>query len=194
LSEGIERTDLMGTTTSTASGHVFMGPVKADIQPYAPEPAIARSCRNGIKQLSLRGANLVVILLDREQRSECPSRLASAIRAAASSETTVGVEVVIKNRTYENWLIADLSALRGQPARYAVSNTTRASVEPNKADSADALMLLKRCCTGSYDKVADSKKILARADIVRIGKHSRSFRRFLGLTRHPRYSTQTRQP
>jgi hypothetical protein len=46
----------------------------------------------------------------------------------------------------------------------------------------------------SYEKVADSKRILARQSVLTAGQHSRSFRRFLRLVGVPVYSGQSRSP
>lgn len=57
------------------------------------------------------------------------------------------------------------------------------------------MVLLKRCSLDkAYDKVADSKAIMAKADVSTIAAHSRSFRRFMRLIGCPVYATQSRFP
>jgi hypothetical protein len=142
-----------------------------------------------------QGVGKVVVLIDREDRSDCPGALAAAIQARIARETDVEVAVVIKDAAFENWLVADVDAVRSLKQRFDLSNNTQNAVQPNKADKCPALELLKRSTQGSsYDKVEDSKRILARADATRIATHSRSFRRFLRCAGCPTYASQSRQP
>jgi len=177
--------------------HQILKPAKADIQPYAPIAVIARQCSPKVSQFLARGAQKVLVLLDREQRNECPGEFARQIAAAIIMCVGAGaqVEVVVKDRAYENWAIADLDALRALPGRFAVSKATANAVEKNKADQVDALVLLKRCAIDkSYDKVADSKAIMARAKAQKIASHSRSFRKFMRAAGCPVYSAQSLLP
>jgi hypothetical protein len=177
-----------------ATGNVFLRTVRADLQPYAPYGAMARSCRARLLELEGRGADCVVILLDRERRVECPSDLATGLRQDAQRYTATRVEVVIKDWCFENWLIADLNALSSQRGRFAVPRACRKCVEPNKADSADSQKLIKGMARDTYEKVLDSERILARMDILRAAEHSRSFRRFLRVVGHPHYASQSLEP
>jgi hypothetical protein len=167
-----------------ATGHTFLNPIKAPLQPMAPYPVIARAARKSVEQLLQRGAQRVLILVDRETRHECPPLLAQSIQGEVTADADV--LVVIKDRTFENWLIADLSALKSQNAKYTISGATERSVR-NKADAVDALPLLKRCLRPgmTYHKVQDARRIMDRADIAEIARHSRSFRRFLASSGHP---------
>ncbi|MGI8643567.1 MAG: DUF4276 family protein [Thermomicrobiales bacterium] len=177
------------------TGHVIVHPVKADIQPKAPIGVIARACHKGIRALSLREVELVVILFDREDRSECPGELASLVGAVLDRQTDVPFSIVIKDQTFEHWLISDLEALEASPGRFHLSNATRRSIAPNKADQAPALTLLQAAVRNqAYDKVKDSKRILERADPMRVAASSRSFRRFLRYLEHPSYLHQSRNP
>ena len=172
--------------------HTFLNPLKADIQPLAPIGAIAERCTRPCRQLIMRGAGLVIVLIDRETRVECPGDLAAAIQSRVPMPEAA---VVIKNKMFENWLIADVDALAAQHARFDVSRATRRAVQPGKADNVDALMLLKRSVRrGGYDKVADAKRILAKADPLRLASHSRSFRKFLRATEHGSYIDQSQRP
>lgn len=168
----------------SATGHTFLNPIKAPLQPMAPYPVIARAARKSVEQLMQRGADRILVLVDRETRHECPPLLAQSIQV----EVIAGADVfvVVKDRTFENWLIADLSALRSQNAKYNISVTTERAVR-NKADTVDALPLLKRCLRPgmTYHKVQDARRIMDRADIAEIARHSRSFRRFLASSGHP---------
>jgi hypothetical protein len=177
------------------TGHVYLRVVKADIQPTAPFPVIARACRPSISQLAARGAELVLVVLDREDRPECPTEIANGVRHALEPEVDCRISIIVKDRQYENWLVADLHALRSHPARFHVTNAHRRAVEPNRADAADAAALLRAIVQrGSYEKVDDSRAIMATAEPERIAQHSRSFRKFLREAGHPRYQTQSKVP
>jgi hypothetical protein len=177
-----------------ASGDVFLGPLKANIQPYAPVPVMARSCESGIQQLLMRNVEVILVLLDREQRRECAPTIASDLERALVRYGGVS-RVIIKNRTFENWLVSDLGALAARRARFSVSNRVRNQIEPDKADNVDAVSLLGRCCVNTpYSKVRDAQGILERADVLRMAAHSRSFRRFLHLANHPSFAPQSRRP
>ena len=50
-----------------STGATYLRIVKADIQPLAPIPVMARGCQNAITQLQARGAEAVIVLVDREE-------------------------------------------------------------------------------------------------------------------------------
>ena len=109
--------------------------------------------------------------------------------------------MVLKDRMFENWLVAATSALRSQPKRFRLSGTAASSIAPNNADQTDALGLLHTATRAArkgkkqtYSKIADSKRILARVDINEMAANSRSFRRFLRCLGHPAYHDQSRRP
>ena len=66
------------------------------------------------------------------------------------------------------------------------------AVDNGKADSVDALALLKQATRGdAYDKVQDAKRILEEVDVAQLAANSRSFRRFLRVIGHPEYRSQS---
>lgn len=179
---------------SCLTGNTFLRVVRADIQPTAPFGAMARACKPRLVELEGRRADRIIILVDREQRVECPGEFAVALGRSAQTMVDTKVGVVVKNRCFENWLIADLDALGCQPGRFRVSASMKRRVTPNKADLIDALPEIKAAVLGDYDKVADSERILANADVSRCALHSRSFRRFLRLVGVPAYRDQSARP
>ena len=179
---------------SAASGHSYLRVVKADIQPKAPLPTIARACKDAVVQLEARGANLVLILFDREDRPECPGEISEGVARRLATLVHCRVSVVVKDRAYENWLVADLGAFSGHRTRYVVAPRHHRQLEPNKADQADALQIIKTIVQGDYDKVDDSKAIMEHAAPEAISRHSRSFRKFLREARHPWYAAQSLLP
>jgi hypothetical protein len=176
------------------SGNVFLSTLKADLQPHAPFGAMAKSCRSRVTQLEARRADLILILLDRETRPECPGDLARALQREVQTYASSDIEVVIKNRCFENWLLADLTALAAQPARFSISATVRGRVEPDTADNVDGNDIVKRVVLGSYEKVSDSCRIVKQLDVTRAGRNSRSFRRLLRVSGVALYSSQSRRP
>ncbi|WP_425574934.1 DUF4276 family protein [Nocardioides fonticola] len=129
-----------------------------------------------------QGADLVIVLLDREQQSDLPGKLAADVETALATHCGAGtrVRVVYKDRLFENWLVADMDSLSAQPKRFAVTAARRRKVEPNKADAVDGLLLMKEMAIGKdYDKVADAERVCRKLDVRRAAMHSRSLRHFL---------------
>lgn len=172
----------------------FLRTLCAPIQPYASAGVIARACRSPIEQLAQRGATDVVVVLDRETRSDCPGNWATEILGKLEIPADCQGWVVIKDKTFENWLIADIDALKASPRRFDVSDSVERKIKPDKADSCNALRLLKNITRPSYSKVSDSKIILAAADPLKVAENSRSFRRFLRISGHPSYTLASRRP
>lgn len=176
------------------AGGQFVKTLYAPIQPYAPAGVIARACRSPIQQLVQHRVVDIVILLDREARSECSGAWASQIVNLLEFPPRSRGWVVLKNRMFENWLIADVEALKASPRRYNLTPADERRVMPDKADSCDALRMLKNITTQGYSKVDDSRIILSAADPLRIAANSRSFRRFLRVVGHNDYRTQSSKP
>lgn len=174
---------------------IVFPPVLVPMNAHVPPAAIAAECRARTGILIAKGIDLLLVLLDREQDQNCCGTTASNIQRELAKVIGVPTAVVIKNRMFENWLLADLDALAASPARFNVTAALRKRVEANKADSVNALTEIKATIVkGSYDKVSDAKKILERADPAKMGQHSRSFRRFLHLAGVPAYATQSKNP
>ena len=140
---------------------------------------------------------MFVLVLDREQQDGCPGALADALKTEMErlGPWPFRVDVVYKDRALENWLIADLKALRAQRARYDVSSALVRQVEPDKADRVKAIDLLNKAAKGrQYEKIEDGKKIAERVDLLAAARHSRSFRHMLHVLGHVEYPDQCRQP
>lgn len=171
--------------------------LKISCQPDGPVRGIARSAKVALNIASAKKAELFVLVLDREQRAEAPGDLAAEIASEifALDNWRFRLAVVMKDRMFENWLVADLGALRKQPARFTVTDAMARRVEPNKADRVDATKLLEQAAIRqSYDKQADSLKIAKRMDIDKAALHSRSLRHLLHVLGHETYMQQCRQP
>lgn len=180
-----------------ATGASILNPLFEGLQPLATPQRIAEQCRRCLAILEKRGCDTVVILIDREGRTECPGRWAAVLENEISKFTSdgVAVRVVVKDRTFENWLAADFDALAGLRGRFTLTDADRNRVAPNKADHVDCYALLNRACRkGYYDKVADAGRILEVATVEGIAANSRSFRRLLRVLGHPSYVSQSRLP
>jgi hypothetical protein len=179
------------------SGHVFLPPSLVDIHPLAKPTVVAKACLPVLRTLKRQQADLAVLVLDREVVPSCSGDRAKELEAAigAALAGQPDIKVVLKDRAFENWLVADLAALRAQPGRYAVSESMRKKVEPGKADSCKARELLKTATKGrSFHKVEDAVAICERLDPLRAAAHSRSFRHLLHVLGDPAYAEQCRRP
>ena len=105
-------------------GAQLLNPVYANMQPKSAPGQIAQSAKSRIDILLTRGADLIVVLIDREDRKECPPEFASQLKRAFAKLGYDDIRVVIKNRTFENWLIADVKALKKMSARFKVTIPT----------------------------------------------------------------------
>lgn len=168
--------------------------LKVNVQPDAAYGQIVASCRPNLA-IAQRISDRVIVLLDREQQQQCPGELAERLENEFNKIASVPVRVALKDRMYENWLLADLDSLRSYPARYAVDSSAQRKICPNKADSVDGLSEIKRLVkNGDYSKTSDSDKICRKADIEKIAANSRSFRHFLHLVGHEAYRDACRFP
>ncbi len=180
-----------------ATGNSFLRPIRTSVHPTATFDGIAYAAAKQIEKLLLREPDVIVFLLDREQRTECPGELAARIHDALhqSRKGLCPIQVVVKDRTFENWLISDVAALATQRGRFDLPPSAARSVVQSGADGFDALAVLKQWTAGRpYRKADDSIRILDHADPLRMAATSRSFRRFLRCVGHPAYAQQSRHP
>lgn len=175
----------------------FLNAIYADMQPKATPAQIARSALGKCQILLARKVGLIVVLLDREDRNDCPSSFALAIQAAFAALGIQNIAVVIKDRQFENWLIADPDGLAmGLPARMNITPAFIRSVSPDRADLVDNPedLLNRICIRAEYHKRHDAISIARVVDPIRTAMNSRSFRRFLRVVGFPSYQTQSRRP
>ncbi|ADP83158.1 DUF4276 family protein [Pseudofrankia inefficax] len=179
------------------SGQTLLQPVQLNVHPLAPPNVIASSLAKKMQILEQRRADQAVLLLDREDAEECPGTRAEQVATAIAKhpKITLPVQVVLKDRTLENWLIADLTALRTQPGRFKVTEALTKRVEPDKADRLAAIDLLQSASIGrTYHKVDDAVEICARLDPARAARHSRSFRHLLHVLGDSTFDAGCRRP
>jgi hypothetical protein len=189
---------LLGLLRQSGTSNKLIGPpVLCEMQPYAPVKHIAYRIAKKMPIALQKRPNLVVVTIDLENREDCPASFASAlgteILKRLPSYTNFGISIVIKVRTFENWLVADLAAIK-RLKLFTVSRAIQRAVTPNKADHVDALKLLKQMSKASYDKLSDGKSICRHVSFERIAKNSRSFRRCLRIIGEPKYRNQSKNP
>jgi hypothetical protein len=133
---------------------------------------------------SANGADREVELLDRELSEEPAGCRASQIESALRRKISNNIDVVIKDRTFENWLIACPDSYSKQRGRFPHHEVVKRKVPDGQADGYGSPEdLINEACPQRrrYDKVADSERILKLASVEEIARNSRSFRRFLAV-------------
>lgn len=170
----------------------------ANVHPEGPPAQIAYQLMKKMPVLASRQVDRVVVLLDHEKQPQCAGTWASEIELQINqrlrqTSLTFEATVVIKYRSLENWLVADVDVLS---TMFGLSNRDRNQIAPNKADQVNAVQVLNRCLRGAdrYEKVRHSKHILSQASPEQMASNSRSFRRFLRVIEHPLYTRQSRHP
>jgi hypothetical protein len=177
------------------SGHTAVRTLLAPAHAAQPVDSIVKACRNALKALEALDVDQVVVVLDLETDQVCPGSRAEEIRVAVQRTTHLPIKVVLKNRMLENWIVADVEAVRSFSARFTITGAFKTAVSPNRADGSDAIQLLHKATNRkAYDKLQDGAKILKVSDPTNIAANSRSFRRLLRVVGHPLYSGQSRRP
>lgn len=132
-----------------------------------------------------KGAEFIVILIDKETRLDCTGELVQAVERKAQAllrnlSPTVDLQVVFKVSMFENWLIADPKAVAGLPGLFEHVERIEKQVSNGRADSVGALDLLRACSKQrSYHKVDGAVAICKGLDPARAAGNSRSFRKLL---------------
>lgn len=167
------------------SPHQILTPLVCDIQPFASAAQMALAASKRFSILLAKGAESIVILIDKETRPDCTVELVQAVEREARARlknfsSTVGLQVVFKVSMFENWLAADPAALSGLPGLFEHVERIERQVSGGRADSVNALDLFKACSKQrSYDKVSGAVAICKGLDPVRAAGNSRSFRKLL---------------
>ena len=176
-------------------GTNIMDPVYANMQPKATAKQIARAAKATADILLVRGAERLIILIDREDRQECCSSLAAALQHGFET-LGLAVDVVIKNKQFENWLVADPAVFLRLKRLFKASTKISKQVLPDRADLiTDPVALLDALRRDvPYHKRKDAAVIAEAMDEMAAASNSRSFRRFLRLLNHPNYLLQSRTP
>lgn len=167
------------------SPHQVLAPLKCDMQPLASPGQIALAASKRFPILLDWGAEAIVLLLDKETRLECTGDLVRVVEREARARlkelsSTVGLQVVYKVSQFENWLVADPTALRDLPGLFEHIERIEKRVSNNRADIVDASNLLKVCLKRPINiKMKGAIEICKRLDPARAAENSRSFRKLL---------------
>jgi hypothetical protein len=181
------------------SPHQVLSPLVCDIQPFASPAQMAFAASKRFQILLAKGAESIVVLIDKETRPDCTVELVRAVEREARTRlreisSTVDLQVVLKVSMFENWLIADPEALGGLAGLFEKVERIEKQVGKGRADSADALGLLKACSRERvYDKVKGAMAICPRLDPARAAGNSRSFRKFLKALEVPQRGPNPRR-
>lgn len=179
------------------SPHQILAPLVCDIQPFASSAQMALAASKKFPILLAKGAESVVILIDKETRPDCTVELVRAVEREARARlrnfsSTVDLQVVIKVSMFENWMAADPAALSGLPGLFEHVERIERQVSGGRADSVNALELLKGCSKRSYDKVSGAVAICKGLDPARAAGNSRSFRKLLKVLGCPQGTPEPR--
>ena len=126
----------------------------------------------------------VIIVIDREKRSDCCPALATTAtsllsRCLAAENVNMNFTVVVPNPIFECWLLADVQALDSSPLFKARLSETIGST----TDGCDVLSMLKPCLKrgAKWDKVKYGKALAQRLDLQsnKVLSASRSLRKFV---------------
>jgi len=167
------------------SPHQILRPLFCDIQPHANPARMALAASKKFPILLAWGVEVIVVLIDKENRPECTGELVQVVEQEALARlkdlsSTVDLRVVFKVFMLENWLVADPSALRGLPGLFQNVARIERQVSNGRADTVNASDLLKACSKKhSYDKVEGAVAICKRLDPGQAATNSRSFRKLL---------------
>ncbi|MBR9919288.1 MAG: DUF4276 family protein [Bacteroidetes bacterium] len=177
-------------------GITLVNPVFAPIEPKATSGQIVKAAEDRVNLLHSRGCDRIILILDLEDNQDCIIERKDLLESEFEKRGMENVCCVIKKRQFENWLLADLDAIK-LCKNFKVTRRIRGLVEPNKADNIQnpvgELSKLKNN-RKSFHKNADALAIAKKCDIKKMSKNSRSFRRFLRLVDHPLYQGQSRTP
>lgn len=166
------------------------------MHPKATPRQIAKAASSSANILLSQGIDRLVVLMDREDNTDCPSKISTNVAAAFTKLGFTEVYVVIKDKKFENWLIADPLALKQYPRRFNVNKSFERKVSRNKADNVpDAEALSNTACKGgAFHKRKDASEIARAQSVTNVAANSRSFRRFLRVLTYPNYATQSKNP
>lgn len=92
--------------------NTVINPLYCDMQPFSTPEQIAHVAASRAAILLGRGGSLIVIVLDKEARPDCTPDVAARIQRAfasrlAAEDRSIAASVVVKDSTFENWLVAD---------------------------------------------------------------------------------------
>lgn len=134
-------------------------------------PAIAKMVAPKVKSHIAAGRTKVVLCMDREQRSDCPGKLAISLRAAIVAQVgPADVHVVIADRTFEAWILADARGLHASRHFKLKPNFTCFEGSMGERDRKGCIEL-DRLLGREYSKTVDGPRLFAALNFA----HARDF-------------------
>lgn len=172
----------------------FLRALYADMQPSAPVMQVARTAKSRLDFCVARSVDRSIVIIDRETSSECPGDRASAIRGAILQMGYNNVDVVVKDRKLENWLIADAEGVNSLTGFDIPVRLVRRIAAAGADSLVDAERELSKAASRGYSKRRDAIQIARAISLDALSIRSRSFRRFLRVAGDQRYALQSRHP
>lgn len=156
-------------------------PLFASIEPKSKPGQIAKAAEAAIRILMGRKCDKIVLILDKEDNPQCTVERVSELENEFSKRDFKIVTVVIKNRQYENWLIADHEAVNSCKLFSVNTRFINSAGKGNADNVSDPVRLLESIKTNkrSFDKSKDTLSIAKKCNPETMAKNSRSFRKFL---------------
>lgn len=185
--DGREEQNTFGIITSKIAieNIQILTPVYAPLAPKATPLQIAKALESRIKILCTKDVDKIVVTIDLEDLQECPGERALAIQKAIEKLGYIHVEVVIKNRKFENWLIGDIENLSGIK-HFSVSKAFAMQLK-NCDAIPDAVKELSKIKANRlhYSKTKDGAALAKNINPIKIAQNSRSFKKFMKVICHP---------
>lgn len=144
-----------------------LGGVGSDKEPAA----IAEMVAPKVIAYRAAGVERVVVCLDREQRRECSGQFAGSVASAIARELVVRrasgnqVHVVIADRTFEAWLLADAYGLH-QRRVFVTAPTTHCFEGNMGAQNKKGTVELGRLLGRPYVKTTDGPAVFERIEFA----------------------------
>jgi hypothetical protein len=113
----------------------------------------------------------VVVCVDRENRDDCPGDFASAILAALKAQLkkkgyeNADVHVVIANRSFEAWILADASGMHDRGVFKVRPSSRCFEGRPGERGN------LAKFLGGDYEKTRDGPRLFAKLDFAEARKY-----------------------
>ena len=185
----LQRLGVKPTRPSNFSGQFQDAPVRKLVE---------KRLLHHVKAQIVKGPDLVIVVLDRENRPESARAFEKAVRDEITKQldnpTRPRVEVVVCDRTFENWLIADPKGIH--KSEYITRDLSAKVV--CHGDGKDALALIKNAFRRrkAYNKGPHGAKlsVFVRVGSPRVHLCSKSLRRFVEFVERTKqaYSGESR--
>jgi hypothetical protein len=127
-------------------------------------------------QHQIAGRNRVIVCIDREQRQRCAPGFASDVAAALATElkklgrTATGVQVVIADRAFEAWLLADSIGLYKRGV-FKVAPTFNNFEGKLGIEQKKGVLELERLLGRPYSKTVDGPALFAKLNLTDARNH-----------------------